>query len=99
MYNSISSMNAHSSWMNANANNIANVNTNGYIPTETNLNEMDSSVKATFKKADDTGLKTSQTDLNKEIPEQILASYGFDANAVSFRTYDEMMGSVIDLKA
>jgi flagellar hook protein FlgE len=92
-------MNAHNSWLNANANNIANVNTDRFIPTQTNLSENNGSVEATFKKADDMKLHTSQTDLNKEIPEQILASYGFRANAVSFRTYDEMMGSVIDLKA
>lgn len=74
MYANISSMNAHSRYLNINANNIANVNTN------------------------DKNLPFSQTDLTKEIPEQILIGYGFEANAISFKTYDEMMGTVIDLK-
>ena len=74
MYANISSMNTHSRYLNINANNIANVNTN------------------------DKNLPFSQTDLTKEIPEQILIGYGFEANAISFKTYDEMMGTVIDLK-
>jgi len=98
MLNSISSINAHSSWLNSNANNISNVNTDNFIPTQTNLNESENGVKAISKKADDSGAKQSQTDITKEIPEQIIIGYGFEANALSVKTYDEMMGTVLDLK-
>ncbi len=88
MYANISSMNIHSRYLNINANNIANINTDGFIPTDMNL-----------KLADDKNSLFSQTNLTKEIPEQILIGYGFEANTISFKTYDEMMGTVIDLKA
>lgn len=99
MYANISSMNAHTQYLNTNANNIANVNSDGFIPTETNLAENINSVGVNLKQADNKNLPFSQTNLTKEIPEQILIGYGFNANAISFKTYDEMMGSIIDLKA
>ena len=99
MYANISSMSAHSNYLNVNANNIANVNSDGFIPTDVNLIDNKDSIGVHLRKADDNGSSFSQTNLTKEIPEQILIGYGFDANAISFKTYDDMMGSVLDLKA
>ena len=86
------SMIAHQDWMNNNANNIANVNTDGFNSTATTLqNPNDGNVQAVSSKTD------GSTDLSREITEQIPIEKGFAANAQAVKTYDEMIGSLIDL--
>ena len=96
----ISSLQANQMFMNANANNIANVNTDGFRPTQTTIsNPTKGSVKANFTKADNTGSSKSQTNLTKEIPDQIIISGVNEANISAIKTQNEMMGSLLDLKA
>ena len=67
----VSSLQAHSAYANQNAHNIANVNTDGFVPSRTQISEQGDSVRASFVKADNTGGVKSQTNLTKEIPEPL----------------------------
>jgi len=97
--NNISSIQAHQTMMNTNANNIANVNTDGFIPSDTNISNEDGSVIANTTMADDTGATTSQTDLAKELPDQIVVEDVTQANVVAIEAQDDILGSLLDIKA
>ena len=43
--------------------------------------------------------KNSNTDLAKEMTNQIVASGGTEVNASAIKTQDEMLGSLLDIKA
>lgn len=93
----VSSLIAHQNFANANANNIANVNTDGFVPTQTNLSDSTGSVRANFQKSDNNGSPLSQTDLNKEIPDQLIVQNGHEVQASAIKTQDEMIGSLLDI--
>lgn len=95
----ISSIQAHQTMVNTNANNIANVNTDGFIPKDTKMSNNGESVTANARQADDNGSLKSQTDLNKEIPDQIIAQDATAVNVTAIQTQDEMLGSLLDIKA
>ena len=95
----VSSIQAHQTMMNTNANNVANVNTDGFVPTDTRMSGDKSSVTANIRKADDTGSLKSQTDLAKEIPDQMIVGNVTAANVTAIRTQDEMLGTLLDTKA
>jgi flagellar hook protein FlgE len=97
--NNVSSLQANQVFMNNNANNIANVNSNGFIPTDTQMIDNKRSVEAISRVADDTGSKISQTDLAKELPDQITIGGVAEANVSAIKTQDEMFGSLLDIKA
>ena len=92
------SIQAHQTLLNNSAHNIANVNTDGFIPTQTALNDTGNRVTASLAKASDNGSARSQTDLAKELPDQIIASDGVAVNATAIRTQDEMLGTLLDIK-
>jgi flagellar hook protein FlgE len=85
--------------MNVNASNVANVNTDGFIPKDTKMSNAEGSVSANIRSADDTGSQKSQTNLAKEIPDQIVASKAVAVNVSAIKTQDEMFGSLLDIKA
>ena len=59
--NNLSSIQAHQTMMNNNANNIENVKTDGFVPTDTRMSNNDSqTVTANSSKADDNGSLKSQ---------------------------------------
>ena len=87
------SMMAHSAWMNANANNIANVNTTDFNASSTTFQ---SSAKDSLQAV--SSLINTQTDLAKEMTDQIVASDGFEVQASVIKTYDEMLGTLLDMK-
>ena len=96
--NNVSSMQAHQQMMNTSANNVANVNTDGFRPSDTRMTSgAGDSVIAQNPLGDDTGLLKSQTDLSKEMPDQIVAEKGNAVNVSAIKTQDEMMGSLLDL--
>jgi len=95
----VSSLSAHQGFANANANNIANVNTDGFIPTQTTLSDAGGSVKANFSLADDNGSSQSQTDLTKEITDQIIIENGSEVQGTAIRAQDELVGSLLDILA
>lgn len=98
--NNISSMQAHQQMMNTSANNVANVNTDGFRPSDAHItNAAGDSLRVQNRVAGDTGSVKSQTDLAKEIPDLIVAEKGNGANVSVIKAQDEMMGSLLDLKA
>lgn len=97
--NNVSSIQSHQTMMNTTANNVANVNTGGFVPSDTRMSSNEGSVSANTRKADDTGSKTSQTDLAKEIPDQIIAQDATAVNVTAIKAQDEMLGSLLDIKA
>jgi len=96
--NNVSSINAHQTMLNTTANNIANVNTDRYIPKDTRMTNDLNSVQAHIRKSDDNGLKRSQTDLAKEIPDQIIAQDAVAVNVNVIKTQNEMTGTLLDIK-
>jgi flagellar hook protein FlgE len=97
--NNISSVYAHQTMMGNSANNVANINTNGFKPTDTKVVGGEDSLKASSRKADDTGSKMSQTDIAKEMSDQIVAQDVTALNVTAIKTQDEMLGSLLDIKA
>ncbi|WP_241761497.1 flagellar basal body rod C-terminal domain-containing protein [Sulfurimonas gotlandica] len=95
----VSSIQSHQIMMNTNANNVANVNTEGFVPSDTKMLGNENSVSANTRKADNTGSKMSQTDLAKEIPDQIVAQGATAVNVTAIKTENEMLGSLLDIKA
>jgi len=97
--NNLSSIRAHQNWMNNNANNVANVNSNRYKPDETTLaNNRNENVTATATKASSNGSEKSQTKLTKEIPEQSTIQKGVEANAKVIKNRDDMFGTLLDIR-
>ena len=94
----ISSIQSHQTMMNVNSNNVANVNTEGFVPSTTTMSDMGNSVSANITKADDNGSPKSQTDLSKELPDQMIVENVTAANVTAIKTQDEMLGTLLDLK-
>lgn len=63
------------------SNNIANVNTDGFVP----------------QGQVDNGSERSQVDLAKEIPNMIVEQNAFDAQAPAIKTQNDMMGTLLDI--
>ena len=97
--NNISSLQANQTFLNTSANNVANVNTDGFIPKDTRISDNKETPVANTRVADDTGSKRSQSDLAKEIPDQIVAGGVAEANVATIKTADEMFGTLLDIKA
>jgi len=95
----LSSLQANQTFMDVNANNIANVNRDGFIPTETNIVDNKTSVTASLKSVDNNGSTKSQTDLTKELTDQITIENVEKANVSAIKTQDAMFGSLLDIKA
>ena len=87
------SMMAHSSWMNANANNIANLNSEIFNASNTTIQNSSDSLKAVFSSTSD------KTNLAKDMVEQIPISGGFNAQVVAIETQEQMIGSLLNIKA
>lgn len=95
----VSSLIAHQDFANANAHNVANVNTDGFIPTKTTLHDSTSGVTANFQSASDNGSSLSQTDLSTELTDQVIVQNGHEVQGTAIRTRDEMLGSLLDILA
>ena len=94
----ISSMQAHQTMINAIANNIASANTDGYIPKDTKNFEAANGVKTDTRMASDSESTKSQTNLSKEITDQIIASKGSVTNVTAIKAQDDILGSMLDIK-
>ena len=96
----ISSLQANKMFMNANANNIANVNTDSFKPTQTTISHSSKeTVQANFTKSDNIGSSKSQTNLVKEIPDQIIIGEVNEVNINAIKAQNKMLGSLLDIKA
>ena len=97
--NNLNSMNAYRTWLNNNANNVANVNSDRYKLDETTLtNNKSENVSAATAKASSNGSTKSQTKLTKEIPEQSIIQKGVEANAKVIKNRDDMFGTLLDIR-
>lgn len=96
----VSSLISNQTYMNNNAHNVANSNTDGYIPRNTTISETaQGSTQANTTLASSTLSEKSQTNLAKEITDQITIENVSEANIQAIRTQDEMLGSLLDIKA
>ncbi len=96
----ISSMNAHSKWMDVNANNVANANTDKFKSVDTKLEEgQQNNPTAVLREGAENPTGKSGTDLAKELTDQIPVEKGFGVNATVVKTKDEMLGTLMDMKS
>lgn len=96
----ISSLMSNQTYMNNSASNIANANTDGYIPRNTTISETENKgTKANTTLASSDGSQKSQTNLTKEITDQISIEKVTQANVNAIRVQDDMLGSLLDIKA
>ncbi len=109
----LSGLQAFTTKIEKNANNIANMNTDGFKKDRVLLSaQAPQGVKTTVEQVDEPGAmvvepsdqgevmtELSNVDLGEEIPDMLLNSHGYAANLKSLRAADDMMQSVLDIKA
>jgi flagellar basal-body rod protein FlgC len=108
----LSALRAHEKKLDVAANNIANVNTDGFKKSRAVLQEADpSGVVVTISRVNTPGSpipsmegsgeirESSNVDLAEEIVDLHTAKYGFQANLKTLKTEDEMLGSLFDILA
>ena len=83
--------------LDASANNVANLNTPGYRRQAVAQQAVANSagVRATVQREQ----QADGVALEKEAVEQMSATYAFKANLQTIKTHNEMMGSLLDVKA
>ena len=86
-------MTAMSNWMNNSAHNVANVNTDNYKATQTTITNQNDAVVAQSSQTN------NSTELATELTDQITIDKSFKANADVIKTQNEMLGSLLDMKA
>jgi flagellar hook protein FlgE len=107
----LSALKAFGDKMGVTANNIANVETEGFKKNRATLIEdPEKNVTVNITRSDTPGSATvdttngqltekeqSNVDLAEEIPQTVVTQRGYEANLSTIRTQDEMMKSVIDI--
>ncbi|MEA3289217.1 MAG: hypothetical protein U9Q04_03455 [Campylobacterota bacterium] len=95
----LSSINAHQSLLNSSAHNIANSNTKEFERVNTNIiGQNNDSVKAVDTKIPNDNIY-SNTDMTKEVNNQILSYHAVGANTVAIKTQNETADTIIDILA
>lgn len=107
----MSALTAFSKKMSVTANNIANVNTDGFKKSRTDFQEAaGGGVEATASEVDTPGsprqvsrdgetvdVESSNVDLAEELTETIPTTVGYKANLKAIQSYDDMLGSLLDI--
>lgn len=89
-----SSMMAHANYMASSANNVANVNTEGYEASRTTLqNSAQENVQAVSASTQ------APTSIAREMTDQISVENGFDAQVRSIQTQDDALGTMLDIRS
>ncbi len=110
---SLSGLQAYSTRLANNGNNIANMNTEGFKKGRVLLSdEQPQGVRVRHEKVNTPGpqileetsngtemVEQSNVDLGEEIPEMMLSQHAFSANIKSLQAADEMTSSLLDIKA
>lgn len=92
---SVSALSAYTTRLNVTANNVANMNTEGFRPSEATTSESaNGGVSATIRH-----LEIPEVDITKEMVDLIITEIGFKANLKAIRTEDDLAGSILDIKA
>lgn len=95
----VSSLMSNQTYMNNNAQNVANVNSDEYVPRNTIVSEtQNGATKANTTLASSNGSEKSQTNLSKELTDQISIEKIAASNVQAIRTQDEMLGSLLDIR-
>lgn len=109
----LSALQAFGTKLQSNGNNIANISSEGYKKTRVTLaNQEPQGVKSSVEKIDTPGtmsyeqtssgmqlVELSNVDLAQELPETTLNTRFYQANLKTLQATDEMMGSLLKLKA
>jgi flagellar hook protein FlgE len=97
----LSGLKAAAKVLNNSAHNVANINTPGFEPGRTLLEDAQPGVKARVETggvAADNSAAFSSVDLAQETVTQIGASAMYSANLASIKTEDELIGTLLDTK-
>lgn len=86
-------MTAMSNWMNNSAHNVANTNTDSYKATQTTITNQNDAIVAQSSQTN------NRTDLATEFTDQIAIDKSLKANVDVIKTQNEMLGSLLDMKA
>lgn len=97
----IASVGAHFTWMDVNANNVANVNTDKFKSVDTRLdNKGNENPTPVLRENESKAAKDrSNTDLAKELTDQIPIEKGSAVNVKAINTQNEMLGTLMDIKS
>ena len=109
--NTLSAVNAFRKKMNVTANNVANVQTDGFKKSRVTLSESKSGgVSANVEKVATPGIpkesirddkvietESSNVELAEELPEMISTKVGYKANLKTLKTQDDILGSLLDI--
>lgn len=90
----VSGAHAASTRLDVAAHNVANAQTPGFQRQVVHQSQETAGVVTSVGKADEVG-----EDLAADLVEQMAASYNYKANLKTIQTQDQMMGSLLDLKA
>lgn len=95
----VSSLMSNQTYMNNNAQNVANVNSDGFVPRNTTVSEtQNGATKANTTFSTSNGSEKSQSNLSKELTDQISIEKIAASNVQAIRTQDEMLGSLLDIR-
>ena len=108
----LSGLTAFSTQVAVTTHNVANVNTDGFKKSRTELIAMESGgVRSAIQKDETAGptilnntgygpaqLELSNVDLAEEAVNQIIGQRGFEANFQTIKTADEMLGTILDIR-
>ncbi|TKB73354.1 MAG: flagellar biosynthesis protein FlgC [Nitrospira sp.] len=112
IHSALSGLTAFSTQIDVTAHNVANVNTNGFKKSRTELVAVETGgVLPVIQKNQSAGpfilnntgygpaqLELSNVDLGEEAVNQILAQRGFEANISTLKTVDDMLGTILDIR-
>jgi len=91
----MSALKSYSDTLSVTANNVANINTADFKPTEANMNEgVNGGVYVTLSQSGQVG-----TDISKETVDMIATEAGFKANIKSLQASEDMRKNLIDIVA
>lgn len=88
----ISAITANQTYLNINANNVANINTNGFTPSQTTFSDKNQNVTATAATNLSHGLAA-------DLVGNTIAVNSVAANVAGIQTQNKMFGSLLDIKA
>jgi flagellar hook protein FlgE len=107
-----SGLGAYAKQIEVSANNVANVNTDGFKKSRTELVALETGGVIPVVRKDNsagptvvrdrgyglTPVELSNVDLGEETVVQIIAQRGFEANLQTIKTADDLLGSLLDIK-
>jgi flagellar hook protein FlgE len=111
IHSALSGLGAYAKQIEVSANNVANVNTDGFKKSHVELVSVETGGVFPVVRNDDsagptvlrdrgygpTQVELSNVDLGEEAVNQIIGQRGFEANLQAIKTADDMLGSLLDI--